>query len=231
MTTDAVGGVWTYSAALASELATAGIQVHLVVLGPPPRQDKRAMLRDNRIRLIESNLALEWQDAAGDDVPNARRFLEDLEDTIQPDIVHLNSFREANFDWFAPVVVVAHSCVNSWGLACHDTQWLSQPKWQRYTRAVTAGLDRAHAWVSPSRAFHDVICGLYRPSLPGTVIWNGIPPVPSPPELRRRFILSAGRLWDRPRTSQRLPMPREVWIGPCSSQGHSPILSAAIAAV
>jgi glycosyltransferase involved in cell wall biosynthesis len=196
MTTDAVGGVWTYSAGLASALAAARIGVHLVVLGPPPRQDQRAMLRDNRVRLIESNLALEWQDAAGDDVPNARRFLEDLEDTIQPDIVHLNSFREANFDWLAPVVVVAHSCVNSWGLACRDTQWLSEPKWQHYTRAVTAGLDRAQAWVSPSRTFHDAIGGLYGPSLPGTVIWNGIPPAASPPSSKRRFILSAGRLWD-----------------------------------
>jgi len=196
MTTDAVGGVWTYSTGLASALATEGVEVHLVVMGPPPRQDKRAMLRDPRVRLIESNLALEWQDAAGDDVPNARRFLEDLEDTIQPDIVHLNSFREANFDWFAPVVVVAHSCVNSWGLACHDTEWLSEPKWQHYTRAVAAGLDRAQAWVSPSRAFHDVICGLYRPSSPGTVIWNGISPAASPPGSKRRFILSAGRFWD-----------------------------------
>jgi glycosyltransferase involved in cell wall biosynthesis len=196
MTTDAVGGVWTYSAGLATALATAEMEVHLVVLGPPPSQDKRAMLRDNRIRLIESNLALEWQDPAGYDVPNARRFLEDLEDTIQPDIVHLNSFREANYDWLAPVVLVAHSCVNSWGLACHDTQWLSEPKWQHYTGAVAAGLDRARAWVSPSRAFHDVICGLYRPSLPGTVIWNGIPPASSPPSSKRRIILSAGRLWD-----------------------------------
>jgi glycosyltransferase involved in cell wall biosynthesis len=154
------------------------------------------MLRDNRVRLIESNLALEWQDPAGDDVPNARRFLEDLEDTIQPDIIHLNSFREANFDWFAPVVVVAHSCVNSWGLACHDTEWLAEPKWQHYTRAVAAGLDRAQAWVSPSRAFQDVICDLYRPSSPGTVIWNGISPASSPPSSKRRIILSAGRLWD-----------------------------------
>jgi glycosyltransferase involved in cell wall biosynthesis len=196
MTTDAVGGVWTYSAGLASALATAGIEVHLVVLGPLPSQDKRAMLRDSRVRLIESNLALEWQDAAGDDVPNARRFLEDLEDNIQPDIIHLNSFREANFDWFAPVVVVAHSCVNSWGLACHDTEWLSEPKWQHYTRAVAAGLDRAQAWASPSRSFHDIICNLYRPSSPGTVIWNGIPPASSPPSSKRRIILAAGRLWD-----------------------------------
>jgi glycosyltransferase involved in cell wall biosynthesis len=196
MTTDAVGGVWTYSAGLASALTAAGMEVHLVTLGPPPSPEKRAMLRDSRVRLIESNLALEWQDAGGDDLPNARRFLEDLEHAIQPDIIHLNSFREANFEWLAPVVVVAHSCVNSWGLACENTEWLSEPKWRHYTRAVAAGLDRAQAWVSPSQAFHDVICGLYRPSSPGTVIWNGIEPAASPPSSKRRFILAAGRFWD-----------------------------------
>jgi glycosyltransferase involved in cell wall biosynthesis len=196
MTTDAVGGVWTYSTGLASALASAGMEVHLVTLGPPPRQEKREMLRNPRVRLIESNLALEWQDAGGDDLPNARRFLEDLEDAIQPDIIHLNGFREANFDWRAPVVVVAHSCVNSWGLACNDTGFLSEPKWRHYTRAVAAGLDRAQAWVSPSRAFHDVICSVYRPSSPGTVIWNGIPRARSSSSSKRRFILAAGRTWD-----------------------------------
>src|SRR5438309_10605819 len=78
MTTDAVGGVWTYSTGLASELAAAGMEVHLVTLGPPPRSERRAMPHDGRVRLIESPLALEWQDAAGDDLKNARRFLEDL---------------------------------------------------------------------------------------------------------------------------------------------------------
>jgi glycosyltransferase involved in cell wall biosynthesis len=196
MTTDAVGGVWTYSTGLASTLASAGMEVHLVTLGPPPREERCEMLRNPRVRLIESNLALEWQDAGGDDLPNARRFLEDLEDAIQPDIVHLNSFREATFDWLAPVIVAAHSCVNSWGLACNDTEFLSEPKWRHYTRAVAAGVGRAQAWVSPSRAFYEVICGLYRPSSPGTVIWNGIPAAASPRSSKRRFILAAGRLWD-----------------------------------
>jgi glycosyltransferase involved in cell wall biosynthesis len=196
MTTDTVGGVWTYSTGLAHALATRGMQIHLLTMGPPPRSDQRAMLRDGRIRLTESNLALEWQDAGGGDLANARRFLEDLEDSIQPDIVHLNSFREATFDWLAPVLVVAHSCVNSWGIACHDTAWLSEPKWQHYTRAVAAGLNKAQAWVSPSRAFAQVIRDLYRPSSPGTVIWNGIPPASSSPASKRRFILVAGRMWD-----------------------------------
>jgi glycosyltransferase involved in cell wall biosynthesis len=196
MTTDAVGGVWTYATALASTLAAMEAEVYLVTIGPSPRRNQRSMLRDARVRLIESPLALEWDDPAGDDLPNARRYLEYLENAIQPDIIHLNSFREATFNWFAPVLVVAHSCVNSWGVACNDTEWLSEPKWQHYTFAVAAGLNRAQTWVSPSQAFHDVICGLYRPSSPGTVIWNGTHSGPSFADQKRRFILAAGRMWD-----------------------------------
>lgn len=196
MTTDAVGGVWTYATGLASTLATLGMEVHLVTMGPPPRDEQRTMLGDRCVRLIESSLALEWQDAGGDDLPNARRFLADIEEAIQPDIVHLNSFREATFDWIAPCVVVAHSCVNSWGIACSDTTWLSEPKWQHYTRAVAAGLDAARVWVAPSRTFHDVIHDLYRPKSRGVVIWNGIPPAATPPDSKRRLILAAGRMWD-----------------------------------
>src|SRR3954463_7827230 len=52
MTTDAVGGVWTYSTGLASALAAARMEVHLVTLGPRPREEQRAMLRNPRVRLI-----------------------------------------------------------------------------------------------------------------------------------------------------------------------------------
>src|ERR1043166_6323337 len=142
MTSDTVGGVWTYATSLASALAALDAKVHLVTMGPAARGAKRRMLRHARVRLIESPLALEWQDPAGADLLNARRYLEDLEDAIQPDIVHLNSFREAHFDWLAPVLVVTHSCVNSWGLACNDTAWLSDSKWQRYTQAAVAGLNK-----------------------------------------------------------------------------------------
>lgn len=229
MTADAVGGVWTYATGLTSGLAALGIEVHLVTMGPPPRDEQRTMLRDLRVRLIESSLALEWQDAGGDDLPNARRFLADLEEAIQPDIVHLNSFREATFDWNAPCVVVAHSCVNSWGIACNDTQWLSEPKWQHYTRAVAAGLDAARAWVAPSRAFHDVIHDLYRPRSPGKVIWNGIPSATTLPGSKRRFILAAGRMWDAAknlaalaRASRGLDWPVFVAGSTSEAGGHDP---------
>src|SRR3954449_5902177 len=124
MTTDTVGGVWTYSCALASGLAASGADVHLVTMGPRARADQRAMLRDPRVHLVETDLALEWQDPAGHDLANARTVLGRLEAGIRPDIVHLNSYREAAFDRDTPAIVVAHSCVNSWARACRDTGWL-----------------------------------------------------------------------------------------------------------
>jgi len=196
MTTDAVGGVWTYSTTLASALADAGLEVAVVIMGPAPRREKRANLRDPRIQVIESGLALEWQDPQGDDLANARAFFAELEEKLLPDIVHLNSFREATFDWMAPVLVVAHSCVNSWAVACRDMEWLAEPRWQHYTHCVATGLNRAQAWVSPSASFREVVRDLYRQNAPGTVIWNGIAPAGMQARSKRQIILAAGRMWD-----------------------------------
>src|SRR5947209_9753388 len=119
MTTDTVGGVWTYATTLASALVGLGAEVYLVTIGRRPRADQRAMLLTG-VHLIESDLALEWQDPESNDLSAAEEFLARLERQIKPDIVHLNSFRAATFDWNAPLLVVAHSCVNSWGIACND---------------------------------------------------------------------------------------------------------------
>jgi glycosyltransferase involved in cell wall biosynthesis len=196
MTADAVGGVWTYATGLASALAERGADVHLVTMGPAPNTDQRAMISATSVHLVESPLALEWQDLEGNDTAAARRFFSKLEAHLEPDIVHLNSFREAAFGWRRPVVVAAHSCVNSWAIACQDTAWLSNAKWQSYTKSLAAGLDCASAWVCPSHAFHDTVADLYRPRSPGFVIWNGIAPAVAPPAQKDDFILAAGRVWD-----------------------------------
>lgn len=196
MTTDTVGGVWTYSCSLASDLAKAGVDVTLVTMGPRARTDERDRLQGSRVRLIETDLALEWQDPEGQNVADASRVLAGLVARLRPDVVHLNSFREASFGWTAPTVLVAHSCVNSWAQACRDTAWLEEPRWRRYTERVAAALEEAQAWVCPSQAFHDVISELYHPHSRGTVIWNGIAPGDFVGR-KHDVILAAGRLWDR----------------------------------
>ncbi|MCP3395413.1 glycosyltransferase family 4 protein [Bradyrhizobium sp. CCGB12] len=196
MTTDTVGGVWTFSTTLASRLAVLGADVILATMGPPARSDQREMLHGSRVRLIETDLALEWQDPEGHDVPKARCVLAGLETRFRPDIVHLNSFREATLSWRAPTVLVAHSCVNSWALACRDSAWLGEPRWTRYTERVAAALNSTHAWVCPTRSFHDDIVEIYHPRSPGYVIWNGIAPGDLSSR-KRELIFAAGRLWDR----------------------------------
>jgi glycosyltransferase involved in cell wall biosynthesis len=194
MTTDAAGGVWTYTTALASALAARGADVVVAVQGSAPRRDQRNMM-SNSVRLVETGLALEWQDPEANDLSAAKQFFGALEARLKPDLVHLNSFREATFDWNCPIVIAAHSCVNSWAIACNDTAWLSDARWRRYTRLVASGLHRAQAWASPSRTLHDMMRELYRPPTPGFVIWNGVP-VNGASDRKQDFVLAAGRMWD-----------------------------------
>ncbi|CAL75923.1 putative glycosyltransferase protein [Bradyrhizobium sp. ORS 278] len=197
MTTDAVGGVWSYATALSVALAARNANVHLVSMGRQPRPDQRAMLSGSGVRLIETDLALEWQDPDAKHLDQARRMLLSLEREIRPDIVHLNSFREAAFDWRAPVVVVAHSCVHSWAKACGETAFLREPRWQRYRALVAEGLQNAASWVAPSCAFGEVIGRLYEPQRPGALIWNGIASRGDVETRQETFALAAGRMWDK----------------------------------
>jgi len=196
MTTDAVGGVWTFATTLASGLAAAGFEIHLVSLGPQPRSDQRAAI-DPKIHFVATDLALEWQDPEGADIHRAHDFFRRLEDFVQPDVVHLNSYREAALDWTAPVAVAAHSCVFSWAVACKDMEFLAEPKWRAYVKAVARGLDSANTWVAPSAAFQRIIRDLYRPRTPGEVIWNGLTFSPDVPAHEENVVLAAGRIWDR----------------------------------
>jgi glycosyltransferase involved in cell wall biosynthesis len=197
MTTDAVGGVWTYSTSLAGALSESGCDVWLVVLGPKPSDAQRRMVQHlDRVRLIETDLALEWQDPGAADLPRARTVLASFATDIAPDLVHLNGFREATFDWTVPCVVVAHSSVTTWADACNDRDFLSAPEWRRYEGLVHQGLRAADAWVAPSRAFHDAVVD--RHDAPnGHVIFNGIAPRQASIKSKADRILGAGRVWDK----------------------------------
>jgi glycosyltransferase involved in cell wall biosynthesis len=121
------------------------------------------------------------------------RKLEQIEREFSPDLVHLNSFREAAAYWDAPVLVGAHSCVRSWWQACRGGD-PHEPQWCAYMENVRAGLNAADAWVAPTAAFRDSVQALYRPAVSGHVVWNGTEPVGT--TSKQPFILAAGRLWD-----------------------------------
>lgn len=195
MTTDAVGGVWVYAAILARQLCRYGNRVTLVTLGPEPRSDQLRLVEDVPGLDIEiTDFALEWMDPSAADHARAMHRLAEIERRVMPDLIHLNSYREASACWRAPVVVVAHSCVRSWWRACRDGE-PEGPDWATYIENIGHGLETADVWVAPTSAFRDEIQLLYRPSSEGRVVWNGIGNVLFPAR-KERFVLAAGRVWD-----------------------------------
>jgi glycosyltransferase involved in cell wall biosynthesis len=195
MTTDAVGGVWTYATSLALMLCRRGYEVTLVTMGPQPRVEQIEAIANVPGLIIETtDLALEWMDPDGADLPRARDVLRRVAERARADIIHLNSFREATFGFAAPVLVVAHSCVASWWEACRQDRAID-PSWQHYLRNVAAGLDAADAWAAPTAAYRNWIEASYQPRRCGHAIWNGIP-LPSVWTRKQPFIFAAGRLWD-----------------------------------
>jgi glycosyltransferase involved in cell wall biosynthesis len=195
MTTDAVGGVWIYAANLARGLCDLGHEVTLLVMGPAPRREQLAALHAIRGLQVEiTDLALEWMDPAGQDVARAQQRLLFVSDRVRPDVVHLNSYREASFDWPVPVLVVAHSCVWSWWEACR-AEAPNEARWDHYAAGVASGLMAATAWSAPTTAFRNSIAARYPTRTRGHMIRNGVElPTSSPP--KEPFILAAGRLWD-----------------------------------
>lgn len=236
MTTDTIGGVWVYSATLARELASNSVDVSLVTIGPRPNASQRDMLSAcNTIQLIDTNLQLEWQDPDGADVATAAVTLLAIEDDVGADIVHLNSFREANLPWKAPVVLAAHSCVNSWADACAETGAFKAERWQTYSTAVAESLRKVDRWVAPTTAFRDTVTALYRPRTQGIVIWNGAGECAGPRLRKQPVILGAGRMWDKAKNLQalRVAAPGLQWpvriAGPTSEQ--HPFLAADAAGI
>jgi glycosyltransferase involved in cell wall biosynthesis len=225
MTADAVGGVWVYATELACALCRAGNAVMLAVIGPRPRPDQLRPLRSvPGLQLKITDRLLEWMDPAGTDIRRAGQMLRSIADAFQPDVVHLNSFREGNLNWSAPVLIVAHSCVRTWWRACRSGP-LGGARWSTYCDRVAAGLSAADAWVAPSAAFHGLIAATYRPPAQGRVIRNGLT-IAARATAKQPYILAAGRLWDEAKNlaavaaiASELPWPVRVAGGMCGPDG------------
>src|SRR4051812_23733955 len=187
MTADAVGGVWTYAAELATALEARGDEVVRVALGPqapPPGDD-----------VLHRPGLLEWQAEPWEDLDATGEWLLDLADEIRPDVVHLNSYALAALPWRRPVMVVAHSCVLSWH--AHVRGAPAPPEWDRYRDAVRRGLLAADEVVAPTSAMLADLRRLYglAPDA-GLVIHNAVAAPAEAPAAKEPFALAAGRLWD-----------------------------------
>lgn len=194
MTTDTVGGVWTYALELGAALAGRGIEVELASMGRLPSESQRRAAAAAGLRLHDSMYRLEWMQDPWRDVEAAGQWLLELEAETKPDVVHLNGYAHAVLPFHSPVIVVAHSCVCTWWEAVHGQA--APAEWGRYQAAVRAGLAASDIIVAPTAAMLQALCRCHGQPARATVIHNGLEPTRFTPREKEPLILSAGRLWD-----------------------------------
>ena len=194
MTTDCVGGVWTYALQLI-EAMDGSAEFLLATMGRPPSPGQRADAEAlANLTLAESEYKLEWQADPWADVDAAGRWLLDLAEDFRPDLVHLNNFCHGDLDWHAPALIVGHSDVLSWHRACRFCR--AGQDWREYERRVRRGLRAADAVVAPTDAMRRGLVGDFGPLSRTHVLPNARCGRRFRPGRKEPFVFSAGRLWD-----------------------------------
>jgi len=203
MTTDSVGGVWSYAVELARALGPLNIDVTLACLGPLPRAHQYAAVNalDN-VELVTADYRLEWMPDCEDDLDRAGDWLLELEARIQPDIIHLNGYAHGALPFAAPTLIVGHSCVLSWWRAVKGGD--APPSWDGYRRRVRAGLNGADAVVAPTAWMLSQLLGSYDARFSGLVINNGRRRADYRPGQPAKYVLAAGRSWDQAKNLETL---------------------------
>ncbi|MDQ4060668.1 MAG: glycosyltransferase family 4 protein [Pseudomonadota bacterium] len=194
MSTDAVGGVWTYALELAAGLAGEGVETVLVGLGPRPDEaQERAARQVVGLDLRWLDLPLDWLAEDEARFTATVRALSRLAEDTGAGLVHLNApAQAAGFEVDVPLVVAAHSCLATWWKAVKTGAMPEDWGWR--VRLTAEGLRRADLVLAPSRAFGAALESCYGP-LRVSVVHNGrdLRRKPAP---KGRFVLTAGRLWD-----------------------------------
>lgn len=218
ITTDTIGGVWTFTRELAVGLLERGNDVLLVSFGrmPSAAQEKQCELLarqfDRHFRYVPTDIPLEWMERNEHAFEAGARVLEHEAAQFAPDVVQSNQFCYGALDVSAPRVVTAHSDVLSWTKACRK-QPLEESAWlRRYVEQVQAGLSNADAVVAPTRWMMNAVADSFTLPERRAVIANGRSITAKFDHARELRAVTAGRLWDEAKGIQMLarvtsPMP------------------------
>ncbi|WP_129790739.1 glycosyltransferase family 4 protein [Sphingosinicella sp. CPCC 101087] len=195
VTTDAVGGVWTYGLDLARGLSRLDIDITLAVLGPSPTPVQQAAARGTGARLVDTRLPLDWVTEDPSALTRAGQRIAELAGEVGADLVQLNSpALAAGISFPVPLAAVMHSCVATWWEAVHGTDLPQDFVWR--TGRVAAGLANADKVVTPSAAFGEAVRRCYRLAEAPATVLNGRSPLRLPEAAGHDFCFTAGRLWD-----------------------------------
>jgi glycosyltransferase involved in cell wall biosynthesis len=110
-------------------------------------------------------------------------------------LVHLNGYAHAELEFGVPVLVTAHSCVQTWWRAVHGVP--APSSWNEYKHRVSRGLASAQGVVAPTRAFLNQLETVYGTLPHARVIHNGLDAGTHVGlQSREAMVLAAGRAWD-----------------------------------
>lgn len=196
LTTDAVGGVWTYSLELAAAVAAeADACVILATVGPAPsvaQQDAAAAIPG--VQLAVTDLPLDWTAESSEELQRSAAILAALARAAGADLVQLHAPALATADYGVPLVSVVHSCVATWWAAMRETALPADFAWS--TDLARAGLVRSDLVVTPTRAFARAVQQAYGLKALPAAVYNGRTALPLPDAPLSQAAFTAGRLWD-----------------------------------
>ncbi|GAC1648312.1 MAG: glycosyltransferase family 4 protein [Acidobacteriaceae bacterium] len=201
ITTDAVGGVWTYTKELTLQLAQRGHEICLVCFGPAPNQNQKDWI--GSVRALTFHAApykLEWMHDCRQDLEDSREELLRVIHQFKPDLLHSNQFCFGSLDCRVPKIVVAHSDVVSWWHAIHgcDPEPVDFPHADFYRDTVCSGIASADTLVGITRWMLSQIPRHYISPRRSVVIYNGRDPrLFAHDSQKQHRALTVGRLWDK----------------------------------
>ncbi len=173
MTTDAVGGVWTYAIDLGREMVRTGGRVTLAVIGPAPDSESVAQAQAAGLDLRRLGGELDWTAPDEAAVSASAAGLANLVAELQPHLLHLHSPALAAFRALpVPVLAACHSCVATWWSAVKGGAPLP-PDLAWRARLTARGYAAAAALIAPSHAFAEATRAIHQLSTAPHVVLNG----------------------------------------------------------
>ncbi|MBV9341730.1 MAG: glycosyltransferase family 4 protein [Acidobacteria bacterium] len=223
ITSDTVGGVWTYTQELVSGLVQAGHRVTLVSFGQLPGAHQTAWIDAlGTIDYRPTEYRLEWMEVAENDIEESRRYLELVVEEVRPDVLHLSQYSYGDISVDVPRIVVAHSDVVSWWMAVHGQEPDDTPWMRTYRERVSRGLGGADLVVAPSGWMLNAVCRHYLEPRNCGIIYNGRTAALLDPTLEKEdLVLTVGRIWDAGKQVSLLaerPLPGRVVIVGCDRE-------------
>ena len=197
MTTDSVGGVWTYALDLSRALARRGVSVTLAVLGPMPSDAQRREAENVKgVKLVMTEAQLDWLCEEPGAARGAPALLSALARDFGVDLIQLNGAPFASeAEYPAPVVAVHHSCLATWWASVRNSP--PPPEWRWRADLVRRHLEAADRVVAPSAAFAALTTATYGLNRRIDIVHNGRSRSGFAPSGKTfDALFTAGRLWD-----------------------------------